>query len=378
MSHPQKLPLCVLSVCAAAAISGYAASPVEQSYLELLPIDAFVGSLSLEELSELVITDTKTAQSSRSVTQNTVISTYSDFERLNENHRNISELLRYTSGQFVNVLSRNDANWGSYAGMGPKYNTYMLDGLPIDSFVDAMSLDPWAFERVEVQKGPASILYPNYMTMDFAGNTSPLAGTTNFILKDKIDTMMTRAQLGLGSYDTRNARLYHQNRQGNLSYFLGGNIETSDYTQYGQPASWLQTTEDPDYRKTKLYAKATYDMGEGQKLSLFYHHTAHAGDMGRPNRGFDHQYDTLNLKYLAPLHENLDLQMQGGSAPTSGFSETIITPRRSIPPERALHAKISSLLMSRSVTATATEAFSASEAMRSGPTTKRCAGSDLF
>jgi hypothetical protein len=37
---------------------------------------------------------------------------------------------------------RNGANWGSYGGLGPKYNSCLLDGLPIDSFVDTMSLDP--------------------------------------------------------------------------------------------------------------------------------------------------------------------------------------------------------------------------------------------
>jgi outer membrane receptor protein involved in Fe transport len=238
--------------------------------LELLPIDTFVDTLSLEELSELVITDTKIAQSTHSVTQNIQVINHAEFERLSENRRNLAELLQYTSGQFVNILSRNDANWGSYAGLGSKYNTYMLDGLPIDSFADSMSLDPWAFERVEVQKGPASILYSNYMSMDFAGNESPLAGTTNFILKDKIDRPMSRFQIGTGSYNTQNARMYHQNRIGNMSYFLGANLERSNYTQYGEAGSWLQTTEKPDYQKIKLYGKMSYNLTEDQTISLFY------------------------------------------------------------------------------------------------------------
>lgn len=297
-------------------LSGYlhahGQNPITKSYLELLPIDTFVDTLSLEELSELVVTDTKIAQSSRSVTQNTLIINHTEFERLTDNNRNIAELLRYTSGQFVNVLSRNDANWGSYAGLGPKYNTYMLDGLPIDSFADAMSLDPWAFERVEIQKGPASVLYSNYMSMDFAGNESPLAGTTNFILKEKIDHPMTRLQTGIGSYGTLNAKAYHQDTNGKLGYFIGGNIEKSDYTQYGENGSWLQTVEKADYVKAKLYGKAVWNFGTDHSLSLFFHHTAQTGDLGRPNRNFDHRYHTLNVKYRAPLSEALDLQFQGG------------------------------------------------------------------
>lgn len=307
---------CVSFVALSFIISGYlhaeTQNPITKSYLELLPIDTFVNTLSLEELSELVVTDTKIAQSSRSVTQNTLIINHTEFERLGDNRRNIAELLQYTSGQFINVLSRNDANWGSYAGLGPKYNTYMLDGLPIDSFADAMSLDPWAFERVEIQKGPASILYSNYMSMDFAGNESPLAGTTNFILKEKIDSQMTRAQLGLGSYQTKNGRIYHQDKRGDLSYFIGGNIEKSNYSQYGEAGSWLQTTDNPDYRKTKLYGKLSYAIDTGQTLSLFFHHTDHTGDLGRPNRDFDHSYDTWNLKYNNQLTDALGMQVQLG------------------------------------------------------------------
>lgn len=302
----------LLSISAAAALSAQSQNPITSGYLELLPIDTLVTTLSLEELTQVVITDTKTAQSRDKVTQKMEIIDHTRFERLGENNRNLAELMQYTSGQFVNVLSRNDANWGSYAGLGPKYNTYMLDGLPIDSFTDAMSLDPWAFERVEIQKGPAAILYSNYMSMDFAGNESPLAGTTNFILRDKIEEEMSRAIIGTGSYNTNNGRLYHQNRHADVSYFIGGNIERSDYTQYGGDNTWLQTTEDPDYKKSKIYGKISYKPAEDDALSLFVHRTHHTGDVGRPNRDYDHTYQTLNLKYLHRFSDALSLQFQGG------------------------------------------------------------------
>lgn len=179
-----------------------------------LPLSSFVDAASLEDLADMLVTDTKVPQARNSVTQNIAVLRSEDFERQPQNNRNLAELLRYTSGQFVNVLSRNDANWGSYAGLGPKYNSYLLDGLPIDSFVDAMSLDPWALERIEAHKGPASVMYSNYLSMDFAGNESPLAGTTNLILKRRIERTETRVQAGYGNWDTLNGRAYHQGRQG--------------------------------------------------------------------------------------------------------------------------------------------------------------------
>ncbi len=264
-------------------------------------------------LPEVVVTDTKIAQPQSQVTQK-VETFYSDeFDNQTNYNRNISELLKYSAGQFVNPLSRNDANWGSFGGLGPKYNGYLLDGLPIDSFVDAMSLDPWAFDRVELYKGPASVMYSNYLSMDFAGNEAPLAGITNFILKDKIDSAATRILLGYGSYNTFNARFFTQNRKGNFNYFLGANYEKSDYTNYGSNPSWLNFTKDPEYQKTKLYGKLTYLFDrDDHKLSLFMHHTQHSGDAGRPNRDFNHFYDTINAIYTNQITNDLNLQVKTG------------------------------------------------------------------
>jgi outer membrane receptor protein involved in Fe transport len=288
-------------------------SPTYDSFLNLMPIGKLVDEFSLDQLADMVVTESKVEQSRREITQKIEILHVEDMEQQTRYNRNLAELLRYSSGQFVNVLSRNDANWGSYAGLGPKYNSYLLDGLPIDSFADAMSLDPWAFERVEAHKGPASVLYSNYLTMDFAGNLAPLAGTTNFIVRDEVDVPLTRALAGFGSWGTYNGRIYHQGRGGETSYLFGGNVETADYTQYGVDGSWLETTEDPNYDKLKVYGKVSQALGRADhRLSLFAHRTSHRGDSGRPNRDFHHDYDTLNLAYNNQLGERLHLQVKAG------------------------------------------------------------------
>jgi outer membrane receptor protein involved in Fe transport len=278
-----------------------------------LPLSRLVDAASIEDLADMVVTDSKTPQARDVITQNIVVLRRDEIERQPEYNRNLAELLRYTSGQFVNVLSRNDANWGSYAGLGPKYNSYLLDGLPVDSFVDAMSLDPWVLERVEAHKGPASVMYPNFLSMDFAGNEAPLAGTTNLILRDRVDGPLTRISAGYGSWGTFNGRAYHQDRAGDLSYFVGASDERSDYTQYGADNSWLQTTETPNYDKLKGYAKLRYAFGrEDHALSLFVHHTRHSGDVGRPNRDFDHAYDTANLAYDDQIDDAWHVQFKAG------------------------------------------------------------------
>jgi iron complex outermembrane recepter protein len=264
-------------------------------------------------MEELVVTESKIPQTEENITQKIDVITQDEIESSVYNNRNLSELFIYQPGTSVSVLSRNDANWGSYGGLGPKYNVYLLDGLPVDSFVDTMSLDPWILERAEVHRGPASIMYPNYLNMDFAGNETPLAGITNLILKDKIDNPMTRILLGYGSWNTLNAKLYNQGRKGNFNYFIGANYEQSDYTDYGTENSWLNMIDNPEYKKTKLYFKTTYFIEpDKQSVSVFANHTQHTGDAGRPNRGFDHIYDIINAAYKNQINDAWNVQLKAG------------------------------------------------------------------
>jgi iron complex outermembrane recepter protein len=226
--------------------------------------------------------------------------------------RNLAELLAGQPGAAVSVLSRNDANWGAYGALGPKYNSYLLDGLPVDAFVDTMSLDPWAFEAVERQRGPASVLYTSYLSMDFAGNQSPLAGTTNLILRRRVDQDRTRVELAGGSYKTLSGRFYHQGRGGPLHYFVGGGRESSDYTDYGSEGSWLHMLDTPRYDKTKLYLGATWVASPNHEVSVFAHHASHDGYVGRPNRDYGHGYDTLNADYRGRLGAAVEFRAKVG------------------------------------------------------------------
>lgn len=273
------------------------------------------------EMGEMIITGSKLPQTPGNVTQKISIITADEMGSLVLGNGNLAEMLSYIPGNFANVLSRNDANWGSSGGLAHTYKGYMLDGLPIDAFVDLQSLDPWAFQRVEDQRGSASVLYPTYMAMDFAGNQSPLAGTANFILKERVRNTRTSASAYYGSYNTIGGRFFHQRAAGNLHLFFGGHHEDSDYTYYGtfdengNRNSWLNMLEDdsPNYEKTKMYMRGTYFLNDtGQRASLYAHRTWHTGDAGRPNRDFGHAYTTLNAGYTNPLSDNMTVRAKVG------------------------------------------------------------------
>lgn len=104
-----------------------------------------------------------------------------------------------------------------------------------------------------------------------------------------------------------------QDHAGNLHYFFGASYEKSNYTGYGALPSWLDTIKDPEYLKTKVYAKLTYFLGrDDHKLSLFAQHTSHSGDLGRPNRDFLNAYDTANATYANQINPWLGAQLKAG------------------------------------------------------------------
>ncbi len=281
----------------------------------LIPVFGF-GQITKDtaNLKETVVTASKAPQSKGNVTQKVDVITEKDLSGIISGNRNVAEAIQYLPGNAVSVLSRNDVNWGTYGAMGPKYSTYMMQGLPIDAFVDPMAIELNAIDRVEVQRGPASVLYSNYLSQDFAGNQCPLSGTVNLVLKEKIDTNRTIISLSGGSYNTINGNIYHQSHFGRVHLFTGITYERSDYTDYGSSGSWLSMIDHPGYNKGKLFLGMNYfiDKQEKHKLSLFVNGTLHIGDAGRPNRGYNHMYNLMNFDYTFKITPAVVLEAKVG------------------------------------------------------------------
>ena len=261
-----------------------------------------------------VVTSSKIPLSIGNVTQKIDVISNEELKNMVLGNRNISDALRHLPGMSVSTLSRNDANWGTYGGIGPKYSTYMLNGLPVDAFIDGQSLDISYLDRIEVQRGPASVLYPNYLSQDFAGNQSPLGGTVNLILKNNIKKPITTASLALGSYNTLHTNIYHEGKFSGAGIFAGADYEKSDYTNYGTDGSWLNMKKNPEYYKAKVFGGLNYRPGHSDKqsVSVFMNHTVHEGDAGRVYRGYKHQYTTVNAGYELSISNALTFKANAG------------------------------------------------------------------
>jgi iron complex outermembrane recepter protein len=282
--------------------------------MAVTPLFSQVHMVDTVSLSEVVVTGSKIPQSPGNVTQKIDIINSEEISHMVSGNRNLSEAIMYKAGASVSVLSRNDANWGTYGGIGGKYSTYMLQGVPVDAYVDPMTLDILAIDKIEIQRGAASVLYPNYLSQDFAGNQSPLAGTVNILLKEKIGKPLTTFATSYGSYNTFNGQLFHQGVAENLSYYGGMTYESSDYTNYGTPGSWLNMQKNPEYTKAKVFGNLTWNPSGNnrQKVSVFFNKTFHNGDAGRIYRGFNNDYGIFNAAYHVDLNARINLQAHIG------------------------------------------------------------------
>jgi outer membrane receptor for ferrienterochelin and colicin len=110
-------------------------------------------------LNEVVVTASKTLQNKGNVTQKIDVISFRELKGIISSNRNVAEAIQYLPGNAVSVLSRNDANWGTYGGVGPKYSTYMLQGLPIDALLILWVLNsmPLTVLRFSVALLPCSI-----------------------------------------------------------------------------------------------------------------------------------------------------------------------------------------------------------------------------
>ncbi len=260
---------------------------------------------------KVVVTASKIPESRGNVTQQIDVLSPEGLQAIPALTGNLAEALQFVPGNSVKVLSRNDANWGAYGGIGPKYSTFMLGGLPIDAFTDVQALRLSAIDRIEIQRGPASVLYPNYLSQDFAGNQSPLTGTVNLILKEVVSEPRTVLAGSFGSFNTLSRGFSTEQNLLSASVIAGGFFESSDYTNYGSPGSWLNMTKDPEYRKEIWYGGLTLPF-ENQKVTFFANRANHSGDAGREHRKFENQYDLINAGYSVQLNEGLFYQINTG------------------------------------------------------------------
>lgn len=211
------------------------------------------------ELREIIVTATKTEKELKDVPVETVVITKKDIE--NSNAVNVSQILRNVAGVYIrgeNVPG--ESAWLSKMrglSFDSGYVLILIDGERVKGGgmgeygigLNQLSLD--MIERIEVVKGPASVLY----------GSDALAGVVNIITKPTPKTPVSvGAKLIYGSLNTQIVNLNYGEKLDKFSFSLSGNIEMSDRAKYGGRKD--------KYEAEYLLGKFNYDFDENETLGL--------------------------------------------------------------------------------------------------------------
>ncbi len=114
------------------------------------------------------------------------------------NVRGVGEAVAYTSGVTTGTVGERalftgDGNMIRGFGLSRVVTNAYLDGMKLEQHFgySGVNMDPWLFERVEVLKGPASVLF---------GQTQP-GGIINRVSKRPYIGMLNQIRLGTGNFD---------------------------------------------------------------------------------------------------------------------------------------------------------------------------------
>ncbi|WP_250955368.1 TonB-dependent siderophore receptor [Rhizobium sp. CG5] len=167
----------------------------------------------------------------------------------------VDEALRYTAGVTTQPFGVDgDTDWIYIRGFDASQTGLFLDGLSLYGYsYGSFQTDPFTLERVEVLKGPASVLY---------GGSNP-GGLVNMVSKRPLDEKHTYTEIGINSDGNAFVGLDagDVNSDGTISYRFTGKVAGGD--QAGDDAEDLrgvfmpQITFAPD-DATKLNISATY------------------------------------------------------------------------------------------------------------------------
>lgn len=172
----------------------------------------------------------------------------------------VGEAVSYNAGVFAGIFGDNRLFGGNniqirgYGGNGTaggSFNEY-LDGLKLQpsGYIES-NLDPWLLERVEVLKGPASVLF---------GQTQP-GGIVNMVSKRPHEDMTNKLRVGTGNHD-----------KASLAFDLGGQL--TDAWQFRVVGLGIdgETQQNPSDRKRQLLAPSLRWSNDTTDLTLLAHY----------------------------------------------------------------------------------------------------------
>ena len=179
---------------------------------------------------------------------------------------NYSDLLRSVPGVNVIELSARDVQivTRGATGRNARSTLALLDGRSI--YQDYFGMVLWDLlpvglddvKQVEVARGPGSAIW----------GANALTGAINIITKSPRETLGTRATVGIGERDTREAAISHAGESGRLAYRLSGSYYSQ--ARWDRPATTPDGTPLPPYEslgttQNKADVRVDFDQSDRAK-----------------------------------------------------------------------------------------------------------------
>lgn len=169
--------------------------------------------------------------------------------------QSVSDALRYTAGMTLNGFPVRVKLFDEPTTRGYSPTPLYLDGLHLPygggSTGGALQIDPYTLERIEVLKGPASVLY---------GQNQP-GGIVNMVSKRPTETPLHQVVLGAGSHDAKSG-----------AFDLGGPLDEDGQWLYRLTGLISDSQSEIDYaeQQRKMIAPSlTWRPSDDTTLTLF-------------------------------------------------------------------------------------------------------------
>lgn len=201
-------------------------------------------------LETIVVTATRIPRSLRDVGISVSVVTREEIEGVHA--QNVGDALKEVAGVKVDTYgSMGAASCITLRGSTDQQVLVLVDGRPVNlpslGTADLSMYPVDNIERIEVIRGPASVLY----------GANALAGVVNIITKDIREEPFTEASASYGTFNTRIYRLSHGAKTGNVGYLVTASHNSSDGDR--------ENSECDGYH---FSGKMEYDLGEESRLSF--------------------------------------------------------------------------------------------------------------